>query len=338
MGSYMSESFNKGEILIYSGSDGSVQISVRLEAETLWLSQKMMAVLFDKDSDTIGLHLKNIYSEQELEETATTEFFSVIQDEGGRKVKREIRFYNLDAIISVGYRVNSKRGTQFRIWASRILKEHLVKGYTINQKRLAEQQSQLARLRESIHLVERSILEQEGTIDTAREMVKVLSEFAQGLAILDDYDHESLEHNGRTHATVVQIESSEFLNVVESMRRDFVTDVFGKPKDESFESSVRQMYQSFNGKELYPTTEHKAAILLYLVVKNHSFVDGNKRIAAALFLYFLERNGLLFREDGSRLIGNDGLAALTLLIAVSKPEEKDTMVSIVITILNRSGL
>ncbi len=327
---------NRGEIVIYTDADGSVQTEVRLEADTLWLSQKMMGELFEKDSDTIGLHLKNIYAEEELAEPATTEYFSVVQTEGNRKVRRNIKHYNLDAILSVGYRVNSKRGTQFRIWANRILKEHLVQGYTINEKRLGQQQDQITRLKQSIRLVERSLQEHIPDLTAARAVVNLLAEFSKGLDILDDYDHETLELKGKTERAAILIGPEEFLGIVREMRRDFDSDVFGKPKDSSFESSVRQIYQSFGRKELYPALEDKAAMLLYLVVKNHSFVDGNKRIAAALFLYFLDKNKLLFRADGTRRISNEGLAALTLLIAVSKPEEKDTMVKIVITVLNRS--
>lgn len=327
---------NRDEIVIYTDADGSVQTEVRLEAATLWLSQKKMAELFEKDSDTIGLHLKNIYAEKELEESATTEYFSVVQTEGNRKVRRKIKHYNLDAILSVGYRVNSKRGTQFRIWANRVLKEHLVQGYTINEKRLRQQQNQITRLKQSIKLVERSLQEQIPDLTAARAVVNLLAEFSNGLDILDDYDHETLELKGKTDRTAIQIGPKEFLGVVQEMRRDFDSDVFGRPKDASFESSVQQIYQSFGGKELYPALEDKAAMLLYLVTKNHSFVDGNKRIAAALFLYFLAKNGLLFRADGAHRISDEGLAGLTLLIAVSKPEEKDTMVKIVITVLNRS--
>jgi prophage maintenance system killer protein len=328
------ETQSKGEIVIYTTPDGTVQTEVRLEVETLWLSQKEMAGVFDKDSDTIGLHLRNIYAEQELEEKATTEFFSVVQTEGKRHISRRIKFYNLDAILSVGYRVNSKRGTQFRIWANRILKEHLVQGYTINEKLLKDQQERIRALKNSIAMVERTMFEQAATIGGARSILKVLSDFAKGLDILDSYDHDTLAAAGNTHIPAQFIAKHEFLCVVETMRRDYDSDIFGKPKDESFDSSVNQIYQSFDGVDLYPTIEHKAAMLLYLVVKNHSFVDGNKRIAAALFLYFLEKNRLLYHADGSRMIGDDGLAALTLLIAVSKPGEKDTMVKIVMTVLN----
>ncbi|MFH1076853.1 MAG: virulence protein RhuM/Fic/DOC family protein [Pseudomonadota bacterium] len=326
---------NKGEIIIYTNAEGTIQTEVRLQKESLWLSLNQIAELFERDKSVISRHIKKIYSEEELDESATVAKYATVQIEGGRKIERAIEFYNLDMILSVGYRVNSKRGTQFRIWANRILKEHLVQGYTINQKRLAEQQSQIARLKESIRLVERSLLDNIETMDQARSVIKVLSDFSQGLEILDSYDHDSLETSGKTHTPAVVIKKQEFLEVVSAMRRDFDSDMFGKPKDNSFDSSVCQIYQSFAGTELYPTIEHKAAILLYLVVKNHSFVDGNKRIAAALFLYFLEKNKLLTRPDGQIAISNDGLAALTLLIAVSKPEEKDTMIQIAITIMNR---
>lgn len=327
---------DKGEIVIYTTPDGTVQTDVRLEAETLWLTQYQLEELFSTERTSLVKHIQNILDTGELEEAATCAKFAQVRQEGKRQVRRDIRHYNLDMILSVGYRVNSKRGTQFRIWANRILKEHIVKGYTINPKRLAEQQIQIAQLKESIRLVERSLLDNIETIDQARSVIKVLSDFSQGLEILDNYDHESLETSGKTRTPAVVIEKQEFLDVVSAMRRDFDSDVFGKPKDKSFDSSICQMYQSFAGTELYPTIEHKAAILLYLVVKNHSFVDGNKRIAAALFLYFLEKNKLLTRPDGQRAISNDGLAALTLLIALSKPEEKDTMIQIAITIMNRS--
>lgn len=327
---------DKGEIVIYQSPDGTIQTEVRMEAETLWLSLNQIADLFGRDKSTISRHIKRIYVEGELEEPATVALFATVQTEGDRSISRQIEFYNLDMILSVGYRVNSRHGTQFRIWANRILKDYLVQGYTINQKRLVEQQDTILQLRESIQLVERSLLEQADTLDDARKIMQVLSDYAKGLEILDDYDHEQLETHGKTDKPAVIIETTEFLSVVEAMRRDFDSEVFGRPKDASFDSSIGQIYQSFAGKELYPSLEHKAAMLLYLVVKNHSFVDGNKRIAAALFLYFLDKNRLLFNAKGQRRISDEGLAALTLLIAISKPGEKDTMVNIVITILNRN--
>lgn len=326
------------KIIIYTAPDGTVQTEVRLQAETLWLTQYQLEELFATDRTSLVKHIKNILETGELEEAATCAKFAQVRQEGKRQVRRDILHYNLDMIISVGYRVNSKRGTQFRIWASRILKEHLIQGYTINQKRLREQQQQIQKFKESIRIVERGLSDNIETIDEARNVVKVLADFSQGLEILDNYDHGALETTGKSQWPAVKIELQEFLEVVQAMRRDFDSDIFGKPKDNSFDSSVHQMYQSFAGNDLYPTIEHKAAILLYLVVKNHSFVDGNKRIAAALFLYFLEKNNLLTGLDGQKLISNDGLAALTLLIAISKPAEKDTMIQIVITILNQRQL
>ena len=328
---------NTGEIVIYTSTDGTVHTEVCLVSESLWLSLNQIATLFERDKSVISRHIRNIYKEAELELNSTVAIFATVQREGGRQIERNIEYYNLDMILSVGYRVNSKRGTQFRIWANRILKEHLVKGYTINQKRLFEQQQRIREMKESIAMVERSLLEQVETIDEARTIVRLLSDFSCGLEILDDYDHETLATEGNTGTRAIVIGKEEFMTVVDAMRRDFDSGVFGKPKDASFDSSVNQIYQSFGGTEFYPTIEHKAAMLLYLVVKNHSFVDGNKRIAAALYLYFLEKNGLLYQSDGSRIIGNDGLAALTLLIAVSKPEEKNTMIHIVLSILNRKS-
>ena len=325
-----------GEIRIFTAPDGTAKAEVRLEAETLWLTQYQLEDLFATDRTSVVKHIKNILETGELEESTTCAKFAQVRQEGKRRVSRAIIHYSLDMILSVGYRVNSKRGTQFRIWANRILKEHLVQGYTLNQQRLQEQREHIFQLQGAIQLLERTIVEQSPAAAQARELVHVLAVFSRGLGILDDYDHESLEKTGLTDRAAQLINPEEFLQIVESMRRDFDSDVFGKPKDSSFNSSVRQIYQTFDGRELYPSIEHKAAMLIYLVVKNHSFVDGNKRIAAALFLYFLDKNDLLFLSDGTHRISNEGLAALTLLIAISKPEEKDTMVNIVITILNRS--
>jgi prophage maintenance system killer protein len=283
----------RGELIIYTSPDGLAQTEVRLGSETVWLTQKQMVELFQTTKQNVSLHIKNCFTEGELLQESTVKEYLTVQKEGKRKIRRKVEFYNLDVIISVGYRVKSLRGTQFRIWANRILKEYLVKGYALNQKRLREQQQQLQELKQSIRLVERSLLEDTGKPSDAKDTLRILSEFAKGLELLDDYDHVSL-------------------------------------------SSVRQIYQSFNGQDLYPSVEHKAAMLLYFVVENHSIVDGNKRIAAALFLYFLGKNKILFNESGDRIIGDDGLAALTLLVAVSKPEEKETMIHIVLTILNRN--
>ena len=329
---------NRGEIIIYQSEDGSIQTEVRLEAETLWLNQYQLVEIFETDRTSIVKHIQNILETGELEKSATCAKFAQVRQEGKRRVKREILHYNLDMIISVGYRVNSRRGTQFRIWANRVLKEYLLQGYSLNRKRLQGKDSQLQQLRQSIQILERSLIAQMETMSEARNAVSILSQFAGGLEMLDDYDHEQLEQTGGAQRSSETIEPGEFFILVEAMRPGVDSNIFGVPKDDSFESSVRQIYQSFDGKDLYPSIEHKAAMLLYLVVKNHSFVDGNKRIAAAVFLYFLDKNGLLFNPNGRACISNEALAALTLLIAISKTEEKETMVNIVITILNRSRL
>ncbi len=330
------EKRDKGEFLIYQAADGTIQTEVRLAEETLWLRQNQLELLFSTDRTSIVKHIKNIIKTGELKEEATCAKFAQVRQEGKRVIQREIKYYNLDMILSIGYRVNSKRGTQFRIWANRVLKDHLIKGYSLNQKKLNEEKQRFKQLQESIQLIERTIIEETNGIEDARNIVQVLAKFACGLKILDDYDHENLETLGKTARKAMVIDRNEFLEVVEAMRQDFDSEVFAKPKDQSFDSSVRQIYQSFAGEELYPSIEQKAAMLLYLVVKNHSFVDGNKRIAAALFLYFLDRNNLLFSNNGERRINQETLAAITLLIAISKPNEMDTMVKIVVTILNRS--
>ena len=315
-------------IEIYQLPDNQITVNVRFEGETVWLSQKLMAEVFDKDSDTIGLHLKNIYTEGELEETATTELFSVVQQEGSRTVKRTIKFYNLDAIISVGYRVNSKRGTQFRQWATRRLKEFLVQGYALNEQRLAEKQMQVETLKTGIRILSRAI---EDHADT-----ETLLLFAEGLALLDDYDHETLDTEGKTLRPAVYPTREEYLDVIGSMQSAFASDVFAKPKDSGVESAIEQIRQSFGGAELYPSIEEKAATLLYLIVKNHAFADGNKRIGAACFLYFLEHNDALRNADNDTVISNDALASLTLFVASSKRDEMETVKKVILSILNRT--
>lgn len=319
------------QIEIYKSSDGETQIEVKFEQGTVWLSQKQMSDLFDKDTDTIGLHLKNIFSEEELEASSTTEDFSVVQQEGKRQVKRTIKFYNLDAVISVGYRVNSKRGTQFRQWATQRLKDYLIQGYAINEKRLAQKQQQVQTLKDGIRILSRAIETKIGDPDVAW-----LDQFAKGLELLDDYDQENLDQKGRNTRQATYPELRDYQNIIEAMRSDFESSVFGKEKDDSFKSSVAQISKGFGDVDFYASIEEKAATLLYLVIKNHSFVDGNKRIAAACFLLFLEVNGLLKSKDGNLLISNEALASLTLFAAASKPEEMDTVKKLIISVLNRN--
>ncbi|MFM7458940.1 MAG: RhuM family protein [bacterium] len=326
------ENSKTDEIIIYTAADGSVQTEVKIESNTLWLTEKQIATVFERDRTVIGRHIKNIIKTGELLEEGNVQKMHIANSD------KPISYFSLDMILSVGYRVNSMRGTQFRIWANRVLKEYLIQGYAINHKKIQDERDKFTRLQKSIQLLERSLIENIENIEDARGIVRLLTEYAKGLDILDDYDHETLEYKGKTTKPAIIISPEEFLEVVETMRRDFDSAVFGKAKDQSFYSSVSQIYQSFAGEELYPSLEQKAAMLLYLVVKNHSFIDGNKRIAAALFLHFLDKNQMLYHLSGSRGISEEGLAALTLLIAASKPAEKDTMLKIIITILNRSQL
>ena len=333
----MEKELNKGEIVIYTAKDGSISVNARLEDETIWLTQKAMAELFGVKTPAISKHLKNIFSEGELKENMVISILETTTKHGaieGKTQTKDTKYYNLDAIISVGYRVNSSRATQFRIWATSVLKDYITKGYAINEKRLKEQQSQISVLKNSIALMERSLIEQIDNLDTARDVSKILNNFALGLNLLDDYDHKQLDKNGINKKEAKRILKEEFLKVINDMKSEFSSDVFAVPKDNSFDSSINQIYQTFDGVELYPTLEEKAAALLYLIVKNHSFTDGNKRIGASCFLYFLDRNNMLFRED-KPIIDNATLFSLTLLIAVSKPEEMETVKQIIISVLNR---
>ncbi|MCY4779097.1 virulence RhuM family protein [Sphingobacterium sp. UT-1RO-CII-1] len=319
------------EIEIYKSSDAEIEVQVTLQGDTVWLNRHQMALLFDRDVKTIGKHINTVFKDGELEENSTVAKFATVQKEGTRTVERDIEYYNLDVIISVGYRVKSKRGTQFRQWATQRLKDYLVQGYAINEKRLAEKKQQVEYLKTGIKILSRAIAQQASTEDS-----EALEIFANGLQLLDDYDHEQLDMKGITLKDTIYPSINEYLNVVHRMKSDFDSDVFAKPKDRSFESSVNQIQQTFDNEELYPTIEEKAAMLLYLVVKNHSFVDGNKRIAAACFLHFLNKNNLLFSPNGQAAISNEALAALTLFVATSKSDEMETVKMFIISILNRS--
>ena len=305
-------------IIIYQPNTDQPAIDVRIEGETVWLSQRQMSVLFDTSSDNVGLHLKNIYAEGELLEGATTEDFSVVRQEGNRQVRRSVRHYNLDAIISVGYRVKSATATQFRIWATKRLREYLMQGYSINQQRL-EQLGQIVEVmaRADNHLVA-------GTGE-------VLSAYIPSLQTLRDYDEGTLSDSESTgNAPVWQLTHADAQAIIARTRREFPQDrLFGLENGDKLQSVVATIYQSFAGEDLYPTTEQKAANLLYLMVKDHPLVDGNKRSAAALFIEFLSRNNLLFSADGTPLVSNNALAAMTLMVAMSNPQEKDLMVALV---------
>lgn len=328
----------ESEIKIYQTDDGQTKIDVKFENETVWLTQKQMAQLFDKDSDTIGLHLRNIYQSGELEEFATTEDSSVVQKEGKRQVQRKIKLYNFDAIISVGYRVNSKRGIQFRIWASSIIKEYLLTGFVIDNKRLIQQNNQLKELQNSVKILGDSLKVKTLTNDESVGLLKIISDYAYALDILDQYDYQSLEIKDTSGKETYRLTYEEAMKqIITAKKAHGNSDLFGHEKDNSFRSSISTIYQTFEGDDLYPSIEEKAANLLYFITKNHSFSDGNKRIAAFLFLYFLEKNGILFDSNGNKRIADNTLVALTLMIAVSKPDEKDTMAKVIVNLINKNN-
>ncbi len=324
---------DKGEIIIYQSSDGQTELDVRLEGDSVWLSQAQLSTLFKSDRTSIGRHIRNVYKSGELKENATCAIFAQVQQEGNRAVKRAIPHYNLDMVISVGYRVNSKQATQFRIWANRVLKEYLIKGYAINRNAKAEQLDELKR---TIAVMNDVLQAKSVTKDEAIGLLRVISDFAYGLETLDRYDYQQLEIADTTPEEKFRATYDNALQALQMLKEQFgASELFAREKDSSFRSTMGAIYQTFGGKDLYPSVEEKAANLLYLTVKNHSFSDGNKRIAAFLFLWFLEKNGILYREDGSRLIDNNTLVALTLMIAESRTEEKDIMTKVVVNLINK---
>lgn len=322
-------------IAIYQTPDGETIIDVRLEGDTVWLSQAQLALLYNTDRTSIGRHIRNIYSSGELDEESTCAKNAQVQIEGRRRVKRTTYAYNLDMIISVGYRVNSKHATNFRIWANRILKEYLIKGYAINHNAKAEQ---LDELKQTIAIMRNVLAHKSITQDEAVGLLKVISDYSYGLDTLDRYDYQTLDITQTTNREVFRATYKDAIEALAILKDKFGgSDLFAHEKDDSFKSTMGVIYQTFDGQELYPSIEEKAANLLYLTVKNHSFSDGNKRIAAFLFLWFLEKNGILYREDGSRLLDNNTLVALTLMIAQSKVEEKDIMTKVVVNLINQNN-
>ena len=326
------------KIIIYNTPDGETTVSVNLDGDTVWLSQQQMAALFDKDRTVITRHINNIYKTKELEKSSTCAFFAQVRNEGGRAVERKIPLYNLDMIISVGYRVNSKRGTQFRIWANKVLKEYLVKGYVISNNITEQKYRELQQLVAVMARTVKRIGDTAGKDHQTDSLVSMVADYAYALDTLDRYDYQQLEVGGTTTEERFHATYDNAMKMIDSLRRKFGGGtLFGNEKDGSFRSSIGQIYQTFGGTELYPSIEEKAAMLLYLVTKNHSFSDGNKRIAATLFLWFLERNGILYRPDGGKRIADNALVALTLMIAESRTEEKDTIVKVVVNLINKNN-
>jgi len=327
----------KNEIIIYTTPDGKETFEVNLKKDTVWLSQKQMAELFEKDVRTVNEHIGNIYKEKELIKSSTIRNFRIVQKEGNRQVERIRNCYNLDVIISVGYRVKSQRGTQFRIWATHVLKEHLIKGYTINEKRMREDRAKLKEFQKTSRIMERLLQNKVLDSTEATGLLKVILDYQKALHLLDEYDLQKLEIKKVTTQEKFKISYQKARYELEQLKNHYPSGLFGLEKDQSFSGSIGAIYQTFDEKDLYPSIEEKAAHLLYFVVKNHSFIDGNKRIAASLFLWFLNENGILYKEDGSKRLADNALVALTLLIAESRAEEKDTIVKVIVNLINKNN-
>ena len=333
----MTEPLNlNNKIVIYQSEDGKTQLDVKLEGETVWLSQSQMSELFQTDRTVINRHIKNIYKSGELDEKATCAKNAQVRLEGNRTVTRNIPYYNLDVIISVGYRVNSIRGTRFRQWANSVLKQYLIKGYAVNEQ---IRKQQIVELRQLVQVMGRTIQQQPVPVtEESNTLLNVVIDYTYALDTLDNYDYQRLSIAKTTKEEPFHATYDNAMREIDMLRNKFGGSVlFGNEKDDSFKSSIGQIYQTFGGEELYPSVEEKAAMLLSLVTKNHSFSDGNKRIAATLFLWFMNNNGILYREDGSKRIADNTLVALTLMIAESRTEEKDVMVKVVVNLINRSN-
>jgi len=317
------------QIIIYQTPDGTTAIDVKLENETVWLTQAQMVILFGRDQSVISRHIKNIFREEELEEKSNMQNMHIANSD------KPINTFSLDVIISVGYRIKSIRGTQFRIWANNILKQYLIKGYSINESRLRQQEKQLRELKNTVNLLNNVLENKELNSDEATGLLKVVTDYAYALDILDKYDHQQLKIEGTTPNELFIIDYKEAKRAIYNLKDKFGgSSLFGNEKDESFKGSISAIYQTFGGTDLYPSVEEKAANLLYFVVKNHSFSDGNKRIAAYLFVWFLDKNIILYKPDGSKRIADNALVALTLMIAESKSDEKDMMVKVIVNLIN----
>ncbi len=326
---------NKSEIKIYKSSEGKTSIEVKLDKETVWLNLSQMVELFERDKSVISRHIKNVFKEGELEQKSVVANFATTAIDG--KVYK-VDYYNLDVIISVGYRIKSKRGTQFRIWANQILKDYLIKGYAVNYKKLQKQAQQFNELKKTIKILSNTLNYKKLTDDESKGLLKIISDYSYALEILDQYDYQTLKIENTTKKEIYRLTYDEAKAQISLVKKTYGNSkLFGQEKDDSFKSSIITIYQTFGGADLYPSIEEKAANLLYFIVKNHSFSDGNKRIAAFLFLYFLEKNGLLFNEKGEKRIADNALVALTLMIAISKPVEKDTLIKVIVNLINKNN-
>jgi prophage maintenance system killer protein len=326
---------NSSNIEIYQLENGKTEINVQLDNESVWLNLNQIVELFERDKSVISRHISNIFKEKELVKNSVVAKNATTAADGKLY---QVDFYNLDVIISVGYRIKSQRGTQFRIWANKILKEYLIKGYSLNEKRLEQKAEQLKELQDTVKMLGSVLNYKVLTNDESSGLLKIISDYAYALDILDQYDYQSLEIKNTSGKETYQLTYEEAIEQIRRAKKVHGnSNLFGHEKDDSFKSSTATIYQTFDGVDLYPSIEEKAANLLYFITKNHSFSDGNKRIAAFLFLYFMERNGILFDEKGGKRIADNTLVALTLMIAVSKPDEKDTMIKVIVNLINKNN-
>jgi len=327
---------SKGEIILYKTPKGETEIDVKLEEETVWLNQAQMVQLFQTTKQNVSLHINNIYKEGELNRNSTVKDYLTVQKEGKRAISREIEHYNLDVIISVGYRVKSERGTQFRIWANKVLKDYLIKGYALNEKKLKEQTSRIKELEKTLDIFSKVTESYQLKQDEFAGIIKVVKDYTYALDVLDKYDNQTLTISSTNKEISFKVTYESAKKVVQRMKEKFGgSKLFGKEKDKSFKGTIGAIYQTFDKKELYPSIEEKAAHLLYFTIKNHSFIDGNKRIAAALFLWFLEMNNYLYSKDGMKRIPDNALVALCLLIAESDPKEKEMIARVIVNLINK---
>ncbi len=318
----------KNSIEIYKGKDNQTQIEVKFESESVWLTQAQLTQLFERDRTVITKHINNVFKEQELDEKSNVQKMHIANSD------KPVAYYSLDVIISVGYRVKSLRGTQFRQWATQRLKDYLVKGYAVNEQKLKASQEQLNSLKQSIKLLENVVAKKELSSDETKGLLKVVSEYAQALDLLDQYDHQRLQIPSTQKEKLQKLAYKEAIEQIHLWRaKQKAGKLFGNEKDQSFKSSLETIYQTYNGVDLYPSIIEKAANLLYFVVKNHSFSDGNKRIAAGLFVFFLDKNRKLYNSDGSKIIADNALVALTIMIAESKTEEKEMMTKLIVNLI-----
>jgi len=328
---------SNSEIKIYKAEDGKTEIQVKLDNDTVWLNLMQLTELFQRDKSVISRHINNIFKERELDRTSVVAKIATTASDGKTY---QVDYFNLDVIISIGYRIKSQRGTQFRIWANSVIKDYLIKGYSINEKRLIQQNEQLRELQESVKLLGNVLNYKELTGDESSGLLKIISDYAYALDILDQYDYQSLEIAETSGKETYRLTYEEAISQIQKVKEVYGnSELFGHEKDASFQSSIATIYSTFNGVDLYPSIEEKASNLLYFITKNHSFTDGNKRIAAFLFLYFLEKNGVLFDRYGNKRIADNALVALTLMIAVSRTEEKEIMTKVIVNLINkRNGI